>query len=36
MAAKNPEKLNRRTSTLDLIKLVGIDSSLNARKTPAQ
>ena len=28
MAAKNPEKLNWRTSMVDLMKLVGMDSSL--------
>jgi Domain of unknown function (DUF3597) len=32
MAAKNPEKLNWRTSIVDLMKLLGLDSSLNARK----
>lgn len=31
-AAKNPEKLNWRTSIVDLLKLLGIDSSLAARK----
>jgi 3-oxoacyl-ACP reductase-like protein len=31
-AAKNPEKLNWRTSIVDLLKLLGIDSSLTARK----
>jgi hypothetical protein len=36
MAAKNAEKLNWRTSIVDLMKLVGIDSSLTARKTLAQ
>jgi hypothetical protein len=36
MAAKNPEKLSWHTSIVDLMKLVGIDSSLNARKTLAQ
>ena len=36
MAQKNPEKLNWRTSIVDLMKLVGIDSSLNARKALAQ
>jgi uncharacterized protein DUF3597 len=36
MAAKNPEKLNWRTSIVDLMKLLGMDSSLNARKTLAQ
>src|SRR5215203_2634268 len=32
MAQKNPEKLNWRTSIVDLMKLVGMDSSLTARK----
>ena len=32
MAKKNPEKLNWRTSIVDLMKLVGMDSSLTARK----
>jgi hypothetical protein len=32
MASKNPEKLNWRESIVDLMKLVGIDSSLTARK----
>ncbi|WP_183481604.1 DUF3597 domain-containing protein [Komagataeibacter kakiaceti] len=32
MAAKNPEKLNWRTSIVDLMKLLGLDSSLTARK----
>jgi hypothetical protein len=36
MAAKNPEKLNWRTSIVDLMKLLAIDSSLTARKTLAQ
>ncbi len=36
MAAKNPQKLDWRNSIVDLMKLVGIDSSLNARKTLAQ
>lgn len=31
-AAKNPEKLNWRTSIVDLLKLLDIDSSLAARK----
>lgn len=35
-AAKNPEKLNWRTSIVDLLKLLGIDSSLAARKELAQ
>lgn len=32
MAAKNPEKLNWRTSIVDLMKLLGLDSSLAHRK----
>ena len=36
MAAKNPQKLNWRTSIVDLMKLVGIDSSFDARKKLAQ
>ncbi|MCE2578627.1 DUF3597 domain-containing protein [Gluconacetobacter entanii] len=32
MAAKNPEKLNWQTSIVDLLKLLGLDSSLAARK----
>lgn len=32
MAAKNPEKLNWQTSIVDLLKLLGLDSSLSARK----
>lgn len=31
-AAKNPEKLNWRTSIVDLLRLLGIDSSFAARK----
>jgi hypothetical protein len=31
-AAANPQKLNWRTSIVDLLKLLDIDSSLNARK----
>lgn len=31
-AAANPQKLNWRTSIVDLMKLLDIDSSLNARK----
>lgn len=31
-AAKNPEKLDWRKSIVDLMKLVGMDSSLSARK----
>ena len=33
---RNAEKLNWRTSIVDLMKLVGMDSGLNARKTLAQ
>ena len=36
MAAKNPQKLNWRTSIVDLMKLTGIDSSFDARKKLAQ
>ncbi len=36
LARRNPEKLNWRTSIVDLMKLVGMDSSFNARKTLAQ
>ena len=32
MAAKNPEKLDWKRSIVDLMKLVGMDSSLSARK----
>ena len=32
MAAKNPQKLNWRTSIVDLMKLVGMESSLTERK----
>jgi hypothetical protein len=32
LAAKQKEKLNWRTSIVDLLKLLGIDSSLSARK----
>ncbi|MEJ6023108.1 DUF3597 domain-containing protein [Ramlibacter sp. PS4R-6] len=32
MAEKNPQKLNWRTSIVDLMKLVGMDSSLAERK----
>jgi hypothetical protein len=32
LAAKNPAKLNWRESIVDLMKLVGMDSSLSARK----
>ena len=36
MAAKNPEKLDWKRSIVDLMKLVGMDSSLSARKELAQ
>ena len=36
MAQKNSEKLNWRTSIVDLMKLLGLDSSLTARKQLAQ
>jgi hypothetical protein len=36
LAAKNPQKLNWRTSIVDLMKLVGMDSSLAQRKQLAQ
>ena len=36
LAAKNPEKLDWRHSIVDLMKLVDIDSSLNARKELAK
>jgi len=32
LAAKHKEKLNWKVSIVDLLKLLGIDSSLNARK----
>jgi len=32
LAAKNPEKLNWRLSIVDLLKLLGLDSSFAARK----
>ena len=32
MAAANPQKLNWRVSIVDLLKLLGLDSSLDARK----
>ena len=35
MAAKNPQTLNWRTSIVDLMKLLDIDSSLTARKSLA-
>lgn len=36
MAAKAPDRLNWQTSIVDLMKLLGIDSSLAARKSLAQ
>jgi hypothetical protein len=36
MAATNPQKLNWRTSIVDLMKLVGMDSSLAERKELAR
>ena len=36
MAQKAPEKLNWRTSNVDLMKLLGLDSSLTARKELAK
>ena len=36
LAAKNPQKLNWRTSIVDLMKLVGMDSSLTERTELAQ
>jgi hypothetical protein len=36
LAAKNPEKLDWRKSIVDLMKLVGMDSSFKARKQLAQ
>ena len=36
MAAKNSEKLDWRTSIVDLMKLVGMDSSFGARKELAK
>lgn len=32
LAAKNPQKLNWKTSIVDLLKLLDLDSSLTARK----
>lgn len=32
LANKNPQKLNWRSSIVDLLKLLGLDSSLDARK----
>ncbi|MBA3963146.1 MAG: DUF3597 domain-containing protein [Chthoniobacterales bacterium] len=36
LAKKNPEKLDWKNSIVDLMKLVGMDSSLSARKELAQ
>ena len=36
MATKNSQKLNWRTSIVDLMKLVGMDSSISARKELAK
>jgi HEAT repeat protein len=36
LAAENKEKLDWRNSIVDLMKLLGLDSSLSARKTLAQ
>ena len=36
LAAKHPEKLNWKTSIVDLLKLLGIDSSLPARRELAR
>ena len=36
LQAKNPQKLNWRTSIVDLMKLVGLDSSLDNRKELAR
>ncbi|MDB5847069.1 MAG: hypothetical protein JWP29_821 [Rhodoferax sp.] len=36
MAAKSAEKLNWKTSIVDLMKLLGLDSSITARKELAQ
>ena len=35
LAAANPQKLNWRTSIVDMLKLLGMDSSLAARKSLA-
>lgn len=35
LAARNPQKLNWRTSIVDLLKLLDMDSSLDARKALA-
>jgi hypothetical protein len=36
LASRNPQQLNWRTSIVDLMKLLNLDSSLNARKELAQ
>lgn len=36
MAAANPQKLNWKTSIVDLLKLLGLDSSLDARRELAR
>jgi hypothetical protein len=36
LASKNPERLNWRTSIVDLMKLLGLDSSLHARQELAR
>jgi hypothetical protein len=36
LAANNPQKLNWRTSIVDLMKLLGLDSSLDSRKALAK
>jgi Domain of unknown function (DUF3597) len=36
LASKNPEKLNWKTSIVDLMKLLGLDSSLGQRKELAK
>ena len=35
LAEQNPQKLNYQTSIVDLMKLLGLDSSIEARKTLA-
>jgi hypothetical protein len=35
LAAASPQKLNWRTSIVDMLKLLGMDSSLGARKSLA-
>ena len=36
LASQNPQQLNWRTSIVDLMKLLNLDSSLSARKELAQ